>query len=322
MNNVLVTAIGSFSADIVIKNLKRAGYTVFGCDIYPKEWIADAYNVKHFYQAPYATESEKYIDFLLKVCAAEKIDYILPLTDVEIDVINSFRECFEKLKIIVCMSSKETINLCRNKQKLTDFINENPDFLNTIHTKKVDELDFEPENYPVICKPYDGRSSQGIRIINSKKEWEYFFHQENTSKYIVQPYIKGSVVTVDVVRSSMFNQVVSIARKELLRTLNGAGTSVYVFSDPALEDKCCELAKLLNITGCVNFEFIIDEKGDYKFIECNPRFSGGVEFSCMVGYDCIRNHMNAFRNSYLDDFLLKHNTYISRKYEEYITSVE
>ena len=45
MENILVTAIGSFSADIVIKDLKRHGYKVIGTDINQKELIVDAYNV-------------------------------------------------------------------------------------------------------------------------------------------------------------------------------------------------------------------------------------------------------------------------------------
>jgi len=35
--NILVTAIGSFAADIVIKKLKEKSYNIIGCDIYPKE---------------------------------------------------------------------------------------------------------------------------------------------------------------------------------------------------------------------------------------------------------------------------------------------
>lgn len=50
MKTVLVTAIGSFAADIVIKKMQGEGYTVIGCDIYQKEWLADAYHVDFFYQ--------------------------------------------------------------------------------------------------------------------------------------------------------------------------------------------------------------------------------------------------------------------------------
>ena len=54
MRTVIVTAIGSFSADIVIKKCRENGIRVIGCDVYPREWIADAGNVEAFYQVPYA----------------------------------------------------------------------------------------------------------------------------------------------------------------------------------------------------------------------------------------------------------------------------
>ena len=44
----LVTAIGSFSADITIKTLRNLGFCIIGCDIYPAEWIADSANVDFF----------------------------------------------------------------------------------------------------------------------------------------------------------------------------------------------------------------------------------------------------------------------------------
>ena len=48
MRTVVVTAIGSFSADIVIKKCRENGIRIIGCDVYPGEWIADAGNVDAF----------------------------------------------------------------------------------------------------------------------------------------------------------------------------------------------------------------------------------------------------------------------------------
>lgn len=317
--NVLVTAIGSFSADIVIKQLKQKDYRVVGCDIYPKEWIADAYSVNEFYQAPYATDEERYLNFIKDICKKENINYIMPLTDVEVDVFNNNREWFIQNNICICISSKETLDICRNKKTIEEFISQrlNIQTIPTLLMKDVKELSW---NYPVVCKPYDGRSSQGLKYINNENEWQEFKQNSKNNKYIVQPFIEGDIITVDIVRGK--NKVIAIPRKELLRTLNGAGTSVYVFSDENLEQKCIELANELNVMGCVNFEFIQDKDGNYHFIECNPRFSGGVEFSCIAGFDCVINHIKCFKNEKIDDFKLVHNRYIARKYEEYVTRVE
>lgn len=321
MKNLLVTAIGSFSADIVIKNLKKYGYNVIGCDMYPKEWIVDAYNVSRFYKAPYATNVEEYVEFIYDICKKEHINFILPLTDVEVDILNDHREFFEEKGIKICISSKETIKLCRNKKKIEQFLSSKK-VCNTIKTQLLSDIDTNKVNFPVVCKPYNGRSSQGLKYIYSKKELEYFINNIDISDYIIQPYIDGCVITVDVVRQSESNKAVAISRKELIRTQNGAGTSVYIFNNKNLELDCIDIANTLDINGCVNFEFIEDKNGEIHFIECNPRFSGGVEFSCISGYDCISNHMKCFEGKSIDSKHEFKNQYICRKYEEYVTKVE
>jgi len=319
MNSVLVTAIGSFSADIVIKKLKQMNFRVIGCDIYKKEWIADANNVNKFYHAPYATDENKYIKFIQEVCKNENIKYILPLTDVEVDVFNRNREWFKKNDVCVCISEKSTLDICRNKKKIEEFISQKLDII-TIPTIMLEDLNEIKWEYPLVCKPYDGRSSQGLKYIYNEKEWVDFKDTVDHKKYLVQPFIQGDIVTVDVVCGK--NTIVTIPRKELLRTMNGAGTSVYVFRDHNLEIQCKKLAEILNIVGCVNFEFIQDSDNNYHFIECNPRFSGGVEFSCIAGYDCVTNHIKSFIGKEIDELYLSHNMYIARKYEEYVTKVE
>lgn len=315
--NAMITAIGSLSADIIIKNLRSMKYSLIGCDIYPREWICDAYNVDFFYQVPYASD-EKYIDFIQGVAKKHNVKYILPLTDVELDVLNINRKWFEKNDICLCISSSETLGICRNKKKLEEFISSSLD-VNTIPTALLIDSEGYPEKFPVIGKPLDGRSSQGLKLVHDPDEWDGFVRNVDKRRYIVQPYIRGSIVTVDVVRQKDGKKIVAIARKELLRTPNGAGTSVYVFKDRSIENQCKQIADELNIIGCVNFEFICDESGTYHFMECNPRFSGGVEFSCMAGYDCVKNHIRSYASEEIEDFELPCNMYIARKYEEYIT---
>lgn len=321
--NALVTAIGSFSADIVIKGLKKKGFRVIGCDIYPKEWIVDANFVNEFYQVPLTTKTRRYLEVVQEICIKEKIKYILPLTDVEVDVFNQNRKWFIDNNVCLCISPKEALEICRNKKLIEEFIRKNSDInINTIPTSMFNDVEKSPYEYPIVCKPYNGRSSQGVQYIYNDDEWNLLKKYSSNRNYIIQPYIGGKIVTVDVVRNPETEKVTVLARKELLRTLNGAGTSVYVYRDDMLEKNCKDLARTLGICGCVNFEFILDKNDIYHFIECNPRFSGGVEFSCIAGYDYIGNHMNCFCGEDIDEFGLIHNHYISRKYEEYITKVE
>lgn len=319
MRTVVVTAIGSFSADIVIKTCKKMGIRVVGCDIYPKEWIADSQNVDNFYQVPLAVDQEAYRKALIEICRREKAWGLLPLTDVEIDVLTGFREEFCREGITLCISGEECISLCRDKMKFYQFMKKN-NLGNPILTKNLLEAEPDGIKYPLVCKPRDGRSSQGLRFVGSPQELENLKRLEGAERYIVQPKIEGRVVTVDVVRDPESGESAAVCRRELLRTLNGAGTSVQVFRDPKLEETCKEAAKRLGVKGCVNMEFLEEGEGSCRILECNPRFSGGVEFSCLAGCGCVEGHLRIFMGQGLDQMPKNiEPMFIARKYEEYIT---
>lgn len=318
----LVTAIGSYAADIVIKNLKKIGFKVIGTDIYDREWIADAYNVSEFYQVPKVFDKENYFKAIDYICHEEKITHIIPSTDIEVDFFNEYRKYFEEQNICICISSTDALAICRNKKLQQEFIDSNVPSVKTIPTLRVEKNMEPPFAFPMVCKPLDGRSSQGLRYIYTQEDWEAVKTCADVDKYIVQPFIKGRIVTVDVVRQKNSSTVIAVPRLELLRTLNGAGTSVKVFPDQILEKMCADLANAMDIIGCVNFEFLKGEDGDYHYIECNPRFSGGVEFSCIAGYDCVGNHIRCFENDDIDKFELTREMFIARKFEEYVTKVK
>jgi carbamoyl-phosphate synthase large subunit len=314
--NILVTAIGSFSADIVIKTLKGHGHYVVGCDIYPKEWIVDAFNVNQFYQAPYVNNKEEYIAFIEKICSIHKIEYIFPLTDPEVDLLSGEKERFFEKNIHVCISNAQTIKLCRDKYQLPSFLLGHG-INNVIPTKYMGDVDIV--ELPAFIKPISGRSSEGCRAVFDEKEYAYLKDTLSRNKYIVQPYIQGNILTVDVVRDPITDMVVCIARRELLRNKSGAGTTVEIIENTELEAICISIARKVGIIGAVNFEFIETDSGEFYLLEINPRFSGGLEFSHMAGYDVVNNHLKCFIGKPVDEKGVIRKMIIARKYEEYVT---
>lgn len=96
-----------------------------GCDIYPAEWVVSSMDVDVFYRAPYATDTEAYRSFIRQICETEQIDYVLPLTDIEIDVFQQWRQEDQNCpggRAVVCMSDRETIHLCRNKRRAAQLL--------------------------------------------------------------------------------------------------------------------------------------------------------------------------------------------------------
>ncbi|MDO4266848.1 MAG: ATP-grasp domain-containing protein [Eubacteriales bacterium] len=324
---VLVTAIGSFAAEAVIRSCKGQGFRVIGCDIYPAEWVANSLDTELFFQAPRASEPEAYRRFLMETCRRERVDYLLPLTDVEIDVLQQWRlerpEEYEGLGAVVCISEPEAIAACRSKVKAAALLEEYQ-ACRTIPGKLLSVFLENPDmDFPLVVKPVDGRSSQGLRIVEDKGQLEAAAAEcrGRENRFLVQERLEGRVVTADVVRSPETGSCVCLPRRELLRTLNGAGTSVQVFRSEELEAACRRAAEILKVRGCVNMEFIErwlpEGETEYWFLECNPRFAGGVAFSCMAGYDMVKNHLSCFAGGEPEPMRDIRDQYIARRYTEY-----
>lgn len=317
MDTILVTAIGSFSSSEVISKLKGAGYRVIGCDIYDRKWLANSNEVDNFYQAPYANKKDDYIKFVLQVCEKEKVKYVIPLTDIEVDVLNSYRREFEARGLIVCISSFETINICRDKLETYHFLR-NRGVNCLIRTELLKDVDENVFAFPLVIKPYNGRSSEGLHFVESREKFMSLKNTDFTNDMIVQEKVEGSVVTVDVCRNPLTGTIVCIPRLELLRTHNGAGTSVQILNDERIIELSREIATVLNVCGTVNFEFL-KSGNKYYFLECNPRYSGGVAFSGVAGYDFVNNAMKCFMGKEIDPQIKMQQKYIVKKYIEVVT---
>lgn len=329
----LVTAIGSFSADAVLRTLRREGWRIIGTDIYEADWVAASRQVDVFCQAPYASEEEKYIDFLREICEKEQVTRILPLIDVEVDVLNRHRGELEQDGCRICMSETASIQTLRDKLSmkqlvdavLSDLPEELQRAVHTIPTERASEADFETLQYPIILKPVNGRSSNGLYRIYQEDQLGFAFSNimdpeklEDTSleRYLVQPMLKGHVVTVDVIRDAQ-GHCITVPREELLRTANGAGLSVRVFEDVQLQAVCRRIAEKAGVLGCVNFEFIRGEgTGIYYFIECNPRFSGGVAFTELSDVPAVQLHMAVFDDMKIGEDMHPQCGYMARQYQE------
>lgn len=309
---ILITAIGSMSAECAIKRLKEKGHYVVGCDIYPKEWHYETKLCDAFLKAPFATREEEYIEFLITTCKIYNLSYIIPLTDLEIDVLNRQRKKIEDKKIVICMQTSSVLEVVRDKFKLSKFCEEDSN-IPSVKTCLLSDLsdDFV---FPCIAKPYNGRSSEGL-LRNATLEQVMAI--ENKDVYIIQEQLDGNVFTVDYCRNSATGTDAAIPRQELLRTKNGAGLTIQTVPDVSLIKLVSYIGNQLNINGCVNMEFILNN-GKYYLIDINPRFSAGVAFSVVSGYDMVINHIRCFCNEEVDPQIPVKNQIIIKKYEEVI----
>lgn len=286
--NILVTAIGSFSADCVINTLRKNGHFIVGCDIYPSKWHAVSRDCDVVYQVPFATKEREYIDTLIEICNQHHVEFVFPLTDLEIDVLNKHRQEFEDRKVLLCIQSNACLEVARDKYKMYCLFKDSPMVNVPQSTSSCNLTDDFP--LPAIAKPINGRSSEGIQRIYNNEE---LLRMKEVENYIVQELLEGNIYTIDYVRNSSTKSDFAIPREELLRTKNGAGTTVRIVPNDYLMHVSSYIGNKLDLNGCVNMEFI-HHANTFYLIDINPRFSAGVAFSNFVGYDMVTSHLNCF----------------------------
>ncbi len=280
--NVLVTAIGSMSAECTVSSLKALGVGVVATDIYPKAYHPITKECRAFVQVPQLRlGAESYIAALLEAAHREGCEAVIPLTDPEIDVLSPYRARLWEGGISLYLASDDVIRLARTKPLWTQTLRGCRAFklIPSYHSFEALRAVYYGR---FVAKKENGRSSEGIVFADT----ETFACGKELEGYIYQPFIEGDIVTVDFACHPKSDSLVLIPRRECLRTKNGAGTVVEILDPAAFRAAVEELVKCMHLTGVMNCEFISAADGLY-LMDINPRFSAGISFSKMAGYDFI-----------------------------------
>ena len=282
---VLVTAIGTAASTTIVSQLRNAGnFHIIGGDIFQENQVATSKDVDEFYTFPSAIkELDAYIDFAVEFCKKHHVDFYFATIDEEIANLSKNRDKFKAIGVSLCIPNHSLVMTCHYKDHFSNWIKEN---MPEIYIKRYESFsEIEDADFPLFMKPIEGRASLGCRMIENREALENLVSEGiQESDFIIQQYIEGKVITVDLVRSAKTGHTCQIQRIEALRNSSGCGTAVEIIRDPKLTEICNQLMEKLDLNGVVNAEFFCN--GDqYKIIEINPRFSAGTSFSCAAGCD-------------------------------------
>src|SRR5690606_7127887 len=117
--------------------------------------------------------------------------------DSEVDIFNKYRHKFKNTQLI--LSDKFFLEIARNKENLNNFLIDNQyQFIKTYTISDITNAQF-----PLIAKPKDGRSSEGIHILNNLNEYKVL--NIDYGNYIFQEILEGNICTIDVVKDKYGN---------------------------------------------------------------------------------------------------------------------
>ncbi len=196
--NVLIPSAGGRYLHIVYIRRHPSVGKVITTEIDP---LAPAvYIANRCYKAPRCLDP-KFIDFMLKLCAKEKINLIIPLMDLDILVFSDNRNLFEEKQIKFLLAPSETIEICKDKYKTHLSLKENE--LPTPKTIMFNDIEEESLDYPLFLKPrfLSMRNSPDyfLKLISNRKDLVYCKEKlkGKEEKFMLQEYLTGKEITID-----------------------------------------------------------------------------------------------------------------------------
>lgn len=303
---ILLTSIGKRVQ--LIKHLKSQ-FEIIGVDA--NELVPALKFVDKFYKIP-KFNNKDYLKTLLNICKIENIDILIPLYELEFDILTKNRNEFEKIGTKLILSNSKIIDICNDKYKTYELLK------NVIKCPKV--YNIQEINYnlkkksekilPLIIKPKNGMGSSNVFKINNLKELKFF--KTYVKNPIFQQYIQGEEYTVDVLCDFQGKPIYIIPRKRL-EVRSGEVSKSKTIHDELIISETLKVIKEfnkislkeINLMGPLTIQFFKTNDNNIYFLEINPRFGGGVPLSFKAGANyakCLKEMINGIKLNYIDNF--------------------
>ena len=269
---------------------------IIGADMQMSAPALSAADIREVVPAVYADD---YIDTVLDVCRRDQVDVLISLNDLELPILATNKDRFEKIGVTVVVSSPEVIDICFDKYKTAQWIESIG--LNAprtyIRLQDVKEALYKGEIFfPLFLKPRWGSGSIGLETVGDMEELEEVYQQlfkkiKKTilatasvgDEYImIQEKLGGEEYGLDVMNDLNGNHVaVSVKRKLAMRA--GETDKAVTCDLPEVREMGKTIGENLHHIGNLDVDIMQRSNGEYCVLELNPRFGGGFPFSYEAG---------------------------------------
>jgi len=301
---ILRTAVGSMPADGLNQELLDYGFEVVGVDCDPYSF--GLYNLEESYLIPKAND-HSFLDSFLSLISDKKIDAILVGPEEELLILSKNKDKIEAKGALLLSPSFSSVNICVDKLAWHNFLNSK-----MIPTPDIFE-DKSSAEFPCIIKPRFGRGSDGVHLVNNLDELKMRLNEVPSP--IIQEYVEGIEVTVDVLSDKNGNSVSIVPR--IRKKINSGLTVVgQTFKNDLVIKYTSQIVKELKLFGPSCIQCILSGSR-IKFIDANCRFGGGSILSIKADSGILKNLFHIIKNKELvasSEF--KENLVMLRNYKE------
>ena len=218
-----------------------------------------------------------YIENLLRICADDHIDLLIPTIDTDLLLLSENKEKFEMVGTKVLISAPDKIRICRDKNNTSQF------FVDCgLHAPMpVNDWREYKSGFPAFIKPKDGSSSINAYKVENENELKLYAAQ--IDEYVVQPFVDGKEYTIDIF-CHWDGEPVSIVPRERIQVRAGEVLKTRIELDQTMIEESRRLCSAFKPCGPLTVQLIRDkDTGIDYYIEINPRFGGGSPLSMRAG---------------------------------------
>ena len=292
---VLVTDGGARQTLTILHGLKEIGCFV-GVLCHTKLDVCYASNLpdEKILDARASTANEGYTDFLIETIKAGRYDVLLPVAEMNTNVITQNEDALKAHVRLACAPRQSYINAF-DKQRTFELAIQND--IPRPYTRRTDQTveDYlEKATFPLIIKPRNGMGSIGFHKFEKKEDfWPYIKEKGiDLDGYVLQEFIHyekrlGTILFVD-----QHNNVCMAYADEVLRWYPiDAGTASLIRSIdyPELLDASARLLQAMHWQGVAALSFMVDiHTNEPKLLEINGRIPASIRLSSQCGFNVAK----------------------------------
>jgi carbamoyl-phosphate synthase large subunit len=220
------------------------------------------------------SDSDSFIDVLLRVCEQDRIGLLVPTRDEELPVLASARERFLEAGTLVLVSAPECVDICLDKVR----------FLTAVHDAGLDAplvyAGPDATRFPAFVKPRRGRGGHGATKVSSPAELAAVLAALGDDA-LIQEFVSAPEFTIDVFLD-LDGTPISCVPRERIAVLAGESIVSRTVRDPDLTEATLRLCQAIGLVGHITVQaFRTPDR--VEFIEINPRYGGASNLGFEAG---------------------------------------
>ena len=274
MINLLLLTCGSNACYHFSKRIKesfKSDFRLIGTDINDSYLIPSINYIDVFYKSPYSN-SPDYYQFILDICKKEKVNFILPLFDIDQRLFNTSNKDLKNLGIHSFGLAPEVSDIYTDKLQMYKYLQSCNMPLPQIFNK----LELDDDKYYFI-KPYNGSGS-----IGTEKLCGADIKTISDNNIMIQELCSEPEYTVECFH---YQNTLRTVMRERIVSKAGVCTKTKICYIPELYEIVEKFVKNLHSPICFNLQFMKNSLGNYVITDVNLRLAGGMSLAYAAGWD-------------------------------------